>query len=76
MKTILLTLGLAWTLLLTWCGTEKPLTEVEKAQKMWLSMEEYQENKEAAARMNMGVDEHMNMDEEEMDDMDSDNIWM
>lgn len=77
MKTILITLGLVWTLLLTWCGAEKPMTEAQKAKSMWMSMEEYQENKEAAARMNMGVDEHMNMDEDEMDNMDSDmNTWM
>ena len=71
MKTILLTLGLSSILLLTWCW-EKPMTEAQKAKSMWMTMEEYQKTKEAAARMNMWIDEHMNMSDEEMEKMHSD----
>lgn len=45
------------------CSTEQPMTEEEQAAARGMTMEEYQETKEAAARMNMGIDEHMNMDE-------------
>jgi len=42
-------------------GSDKAMTEAEHAASLGLSEEEYQENKEAAARMNMDVDEHVNM---------------
>jgi len=42
-------------------GGDKAMTEAEHAASLGLSEEEYQENKEAAARMNMDVDEHVNM---------------
>ena len=60
MKKTLLTIGLISTLILSWCG-EKPMTEAEQAQKYWMTMEEFQDTKEAAARMNMTMDQHMNM---------------
>jgi len=76
MKTTLITLGLvATTAIFTWCS-DQPLTEAQNAEKMWMSMEEYQETKEAAARMNMWIDEHMNMDEDEMGEMDDMDMWM
>ncbi len=46
---------------LTACSGEEPMTEAEQAESMGMTMEEYQETKEAAARMNMSVEEHMNM---------------
>lgn len=47
---------------LTGCGGgDKAMTEAEHAASLGLSEEEYQENKEAAARMNMDVDEHVKM---------------
>ncbi len=54
---------LALTLMGAGCASEQPLTEEQQAAAKGMTMEEYQETKEAAARMNMGVDEHMNMDE-------------
>jgi ABC-type glycerol-3-phosphate transport system substrate-binding protein len=46
------------------CSGNQPLTEQEQADALGITIEEYRETKEAAARMNMGVDEHMNMDME------------
>lgn len=45
-------------LILTACGTEKPLTEKEQAAKYGLTVERYREEKVAAARMNMSWEEH------------------
>lgn len=45
------------------CEKKQPLTEEQQAAERGMTIEEYQETKEAAARMNMGVDEHMNMEE-------------
>lgn len=60
-----------FTIVLTACSNEKPLTEAEQAAEMNMTLEEYQEMKAAAARMNMTIDEHANMDEDmEMEDMD------
>lgn len=42
-------------------GSDEPMTEAQQAAELGISAEEYQENKEAAARMNMTMDEHMNM---------------
>ena len=38
-----------------------PLTEVQQAEEQGISLEEYKEVKEAAARMNMTAEEHMKM---------------
>ena len=40
------------------CG-KKPMTEADMAKSYGLSMEEFQEQKEAAARMNMSIEDHM-----------------
>ena len=40
------------------CGSQ-PMTEADMAKKYGMSMEEFQEQKEAAARMNMSVEDHM-----------------
>ncbi len=37
------------------------MTEADMAKKSGLSLEEYQEQKEAAARMNMNVEDHLKM---------------
>jgi predicted small lipoprotein YifL len=42
------------------CG-QAPLTEAEQAEQYGMTIDEYQEVKDAAARMNMTVEEHMNM---------------
>lgn len=43
------------------CSSEAPLTEEEQAAQYGVSLEEYRDIKDAAARMNMAVDEHINM---------------
>ena len=63
MKTLSITLVLSLSLLLTACGT-KPMTDADMAAKYGLSLEEYQEQKEAAARMNMTIEDHLNMGED------------
>lgn len=64
MKTILFTFVVTVSLLLSACGAaEKPLTEAEKAAQKGMTLQEYKEFKEAAARMNMTVDKHTEMDE-------------
>ena len=65
----------AFAFLLTACS-QKPMTEADMAASYGLSMEEFQEQKEAAARMNMSIEDHLgnmdNMHEHEMDmDMES-----
>ena len=59
-------------LTLAWCSSEKPMTEAEQAASYNMTLEEYQEVKEAAARMNMTIEEHMKMTEEEHMEME----WM
>jgi hypothetical protein len=59
MKTFLVISILVISLLLSACGTEKkPLTEAEKAAEKGVTIEDYKKMKEAAARMNMSVDQH------------------
>ncbi len=60
MKTLSLALVLSFSLLLTACGSA-PMTDADMATKYGLSLEEYQEQKEAAARMNMTIEDHLNM---------------
>ena len=64
MKTLKITLIILLTVLLTSCGgnsesASQPMTEIQQAEKYNLSMDEYKEMKEAAARMNMTFEEHM-----------------
>lgn len=37
----------------------KPMSETDMAQEYGLTMEEFQEQKEAAARMNMSIEDHL-----------------
>ncbi len=46
------------SIFLVGCG-QKHITEADIAKKHGLSMEEFQEQKEAAARMNMSVEDHL-----------------
>ena len=44
------------------CGQKNiPMSDADMATKYNLSLEEYQEQKEAAARMNMSIEDHLNM---------------
>lgn len=49
------------------CSNQKTLTEEQQATEKGMTLEEYRDTKEAAARMNMTVDEHMKMNEDEME---------
>lgn len=40
---------------------QKPMTDADMAAQYGLSLDEYQEQKEAAARMNMTIEDHLNM---------------
>ena len=71
MKALLITLWLISTVLFTACWTTA-LTESQQAEKYWLTMEEYQEQKEAAGRMNMNIDDHLKALSEDGWDME----WM
>lgn len=42
------------------CG-QTPMTDADMAKKYNMSLEEFQEQKEAAARMNMNIEDHLNM---------------
>lgn len=70
-KILLVTLLTSSTILLASCGTQAPLTESQQAEKYNMTQEEFQETKEAAARMNMTVEDHMKMTDTQMDEMDS-----
>lgn len=55
------------------CGqSDGPLTEAQQAEKYGMSVEEFREQKDAAARMNMTIEEHLNMDDSMMEWMDMD----
>ena len=58
------------------CGSQAPLTEAEQAEKYNMSVEEFREQKDAAARMNMTIEEHLNMGHGDMDGMDHDMMDM
>lgn len=60
MKKLSIVSVLAFSFLLVGCG-EKPLTEADMAKSYGMSMEEFQEQKEAAARMNMSIQDHLKM---------------
>jgi predicted small lipoprotein YifL len=60
MKTCITTLIIIMTTIsLSACSSSKPLTEQDQAAKYGMSMQEYKEQKEAAARMNMNMEDHM-----------------
>lgn len=68
---ILFVLPLLTILFLAGCGTSQPMNEAEQAASYDMSVQEYQEMKQAAARMNMSVEEHLKMmDDDDMDGMD------
>lgn len=71
-KVLLVTLLISSTVLLASCGSEAPLTEAQQAEKFNMSGDKFKETKEAAARMNMTVENHMKMTDTEMDAVDSD----
>lgn len=58
MKKFLTVSVFALSLSLVGCGST-PMTEADMAASYGLSMEEFQEQKEAAARMNMSVEDHL-----------------
>ncbi|MDD2871779.1 MAG: hypothetical protein PHS49_07365 [Candidatus Gracilibacteria bacterium] len=65
-KVLLISLLLVASLGLVSCGSsDAPLTEAEQAEKVNMTIEEYRETKNAAAKMNMTVDNHMNMTDNE-----------
>ncbi len=60
MKTLSITFLSLLVLMLTGCG-QTPVTDADLAAKYNLSLEEFQEQKEAAARMGMDIKDHLNM---------------
>jgi len=60
MKKSLITFVLLISLFLTGCG-QKAMTDADMAAQYGLSIEEFQEQKEAAARMNMNIEDHLDM---------------
>lgn len=66
----LLTIVFGSLLAFSGCSSEKPLSLEEQAQQKGMTVEEYKETMQKAAQMNMSVNEHVNMDDEEsMDEM-------
>jgi predicted small lipoprotein YifL len=56
------------------CG-QTPMTDADMAAQYGFSIEEFQEQKEAAARMNMSIEDHLNMgSSDEHKDMDHSNM--
>lgn len=66
MKTLIITIIFISTLFLVSCSNKTPLTESEQAQEAGMTLQEYRETKDAAARMNMWVWDHMKMDDTDM----------
>lgn len=60
MKTLSITFALLASLSLIGCA-QKLMTDADMAAEYGLSIEEFQEQKEAAARMNMTIEDHLNM---------------
>lgn len=69
-KILLVSLLVLSTVLLASCGWEAPLTEAQQAEKYNMTTTEYKEMKDAAARMNMTVEDHMKMTDTEHENMD------
>ena len=61
-KTVLACVLLSATFLASCSSSEAPLTESQQAEKYNMTIEQYKEVKDAAARMNMTVEQHLNMD--------------
>lgn len=53
-------IGLSFVFLVG-CASEQPMTEEQQAAKYGITVERFREEKKAAARMNMGLEEHMKM---------------
>lgn len=69
-KTVLIMSLLIISGVLASCGgaSEGPLTEAQQAESYNMSVAEFKEQKDAAARMNMTIEQHLNMsDSETMD---------
>ncbi len=62
MKTKLIAFAflLLTTVTLAGCGS-KPMTDADMAKKFGFTLEEFQEQKEIAARMNMSIEDHLGM---------------
>jgi protein involved in sex pheromone biosynthesis len=58
MKKTLIFSAFALSLVLVGCGS-KPVSDADIAKQYGMTMEEYQEQKEVAARMNMSVEDHL-----------------
>ena len=70
MKNTLSLLALTLTSLsLVGCG-QPPMTDADMAKQYGFSVEEFQEQKEAAARMNMTIEDHLNMSGDMSSEMD------
>lgn len=61
MKKILSSTLLLSILFLTACASQGPMTEEQQAAKYGITVEKFREEKRAAARMNMSLEEHMKM---------------
>lgn len=61
MKKLSIAFVLLASLTLVGCG-QKPITDADMAKKYNMSLEEFQEQKEAAARMNMTIEDHLSME--------------
>lgn len=61
MRKFFSTLLLLSATLLVGCGSQKAMTEQEQAAQYNMTVEEYRQEKQAAARMNMNFDEHIKM---------------
>lgn len=64
MKTLFTSSFLLIALILAGCASDAPMTEEEQAAMYGITVQEFREEKRAAARMNMSIEEHMNMLEE------------
>lgn len=62
MKTIAIITVLISVLFLASCWVNNtPMTELEQAEHYGMTLQEFREMKDAAARMNMSIDDHMKM---------------
>ncbi len=59
MKKFLLPILTLSIIFLAGCASEKPMTEEEQAATYGITVEQFREEKKAAARMNMNLEEHM-----------------
>lgn len=72
MKNFLISILTLSIIFLAGCASERPMTEEEQAAKYGMTVEEFREEKKAAARMNMSLEAHMKMleDGHDMNTMD------